>query len=79
LDQAQEAVFQAVRGQQDVTLEADVTDCRLLSFLESHTRIHDRQFTDSRVQIKAVMGKRTLVDLSRNEQVEVKSVGALAV
>ena len=70
----QEAVYQAVRGQQvDVTLEADVTNGRLLSFLESHSRIHDRQFTDGRVQLKAVMGKRTLADLSRNEQVEVKS------
>jgi len=80
LEKVQDAVFRAVRGQQvDVTLEADVTNGRLLSFLESHTRIHDRQFTDSRVQIKAVMGKRTLADLSRNEQVEVKSVDSCAI
>ena len=64
-----------MRGQQvDVTLEADVTNGRLLSFIESHTRVHDRQFIDGRVQIKAIMGKRTLADLSRNEQVEVKAV-----
>src|SRR5688500_1145223 len=73
-----EAVYRAVRGQQvDVTLEADVTNGRLLSFIESHTRVHERQFTDGRVQLKAVMGKRTLADLSRNEQVEVKTVEAL--
>ncbi len=75
LQDVQEAVYRAVRGQQvDVTLEADVTNGRLLSFLESHTRVHDKQFMDGRVQLKAVMGKRTLADLSRNEQVEVKQV-----
>jgi GTP-binding protein HflX len=73
-----EAVYHAVRGQQvDVTLEADVANGRLISFIESHSRVHDRQFTDGRVQMKAVMGKRTLADLSRNEQVEVKLVEAL--
>jgi len=70
-----EAVIAAVRGQQlDVTLEADVSNGRLLTFIESHARVYDRQFTDSRVQIKAIVGKRTLADLSRNEQVEVKMV-----
>lgn len=70
-----EAVIHAVRGQEvDVTLEADVTNGRLLSFIESHSRIHDRQFNDGRTQIKAVMSKRILADLARNDQVEVKSV-----
>ena len=73
-----EAVYQVIRGQQvDVTLEADVANGRLLSFIESHTRVHDRQFIDGRVQLKAIMGKKTLADLSRNEQVEVKLVEAL--
>ena len=45
-----------------MTLEADVTNGRLISFIESHSRVHDRQFTDGRVQLKAVMGKRTLAD-----------------
>jgi GTP-binding protein HflX len=79
LDRVAEAVYQAVRGQQvDVTLEADVANGKLLSFIESHTRVHSREFTDSRVQIKAVMGKRTLADLARNAQVEVKSVDAVS-
>jgi GTP-binding protein HflX len=70
-----EATYQAVRGHQvDVTLEADVTNGKLISFIESHSRIHDRQFNDGRIQIKAVMGKRTLADLSRNDQVEIKDV-----
>ena len=70
-----EAVYQAVRGQQvDVTLETDVANGKLLSFIESHTRVHDREFQDGRVVIRAVMGKQTLADLSRNGQVEIKSV-----
>jgi GTP-binding protein HflX len=77
LDKLAEAVFKAVRGQQvDVTLEADVANGRLLAFIESHTRIHDRSYTDGRVQLKAIMGKKTLADLSRNDQVEVKKVEA---
>ena len=72
-----EAVYQAVRGQQvDVTLETDVANGKLLSFIESHTRVHERDFQDGRVVIRAVMGKQTLADLSRNEQVEVKTVVA---
>ena len=78
LDQLHDAVFNAVRGQQvDVTLEADVTNGRLLSFIESHSRVHDRQFTDGRVQLRAIMGKKTLSDLARNDQVEVKAVEAV--
>lgn len=70
-----EAVYQVVRGQQvDVTLEADVTNGRLISFIESHTRVVSRDFLDGKVQFKAIMGKQTLADLSRNEQVEIKAV-----
>ncbi|MBC8106535.1 MAG: GTPase HflX [Anaerolineae bacterium] len=73
----QEAVYNVVRGQQvNVLLEADVTNGRLLAFLESNTRVTEREFTDGRVQIRAVMGKKTLADLARNDQVEVISVGA---
>jgi GTP-binding protein HflX len=80
LNELQEAVYRAVRGQQvDVTMEADVTNGRLLAFIESHSRVHDRQFTDGRVRMLATMGKQTLADLSRNEQVEIVSVNAAAV
>ena len=78
LAQVQEAVYQAVRGHQvDVTLEADVANGRLISFVESHSRVYDRQFTDGRVQMRAVMGRRTLADLKRNEQVAVKAVDSV--
>ncbi len=75
MDRLLEAVYRQVLGTQvDVTLEADVTNGKLISFIEQHCRVHDRLFTDGRVQFKAVMGKQTLADLSRNEQVEVKTV-----
>lgn len=75
IDRLHEAVYQYVRGQQvHVTLEADVTNGRLLSFIESHTRVDERKFSDGRVEIKAIMGKQTLSDLARNGQVEIKSV-----
>jgi hypothetical protein len=62
----------------DVTLEADVANGRLLSFIESHSRVHDRQFTDGRIQMRAVMGKKTLADLSRNDQVQIKTTQAMS-
>ena len=78
LAELNEAVLQAVRGTQvDVTLEADVTNGKLLAFIESHTRVHDRQVMDGKIQLKTVMGKRTLADLSRNDQVAVKSVDSV--
>jgi GTP-binding protein HflX len=78
LAELNEAVLQAVRGQQvDVTLEAEVTNGKLISFIESHTRVHDRQIVDGKIQMKTVMGKRTLADLSRNEQVAVKTVDSV--
>jgi GTP-binding protein HflX len=75
LDKLHDAVVAAVRGQQvDVLLEADVTNGRLLAFIEKHARVCEREFTDSRVQLRAVMGKKTLAELQRNDQVEVKRV-----
>jgi GTP-binding protein HflX len=75
IDQLLEAVYQHVRGQQvDVTLEAEVTNGKLISFIEQHSRVQEREFNDGRVQIRAIMGKKMLADLSRNDQVEVKKV-----
>jgi len=76
-DRLTEAVAGIVRGQQvEATLEADVTNGRLIAYIEASTDVRDRQFVDSRVRIRAVMGKRTLAELSRNGQVEVTRVGA---
>jgi GTP-binding protein HflX len=70
-----EAVFKQVRGQQvDATIACDLTNGRLISFIESHTRVHNRHFEDGRVRFSAIMGKQTLTDLSRNDQVEVLAV-----
>jgi len=78
IDKLHEAVYQSVRGQQvDVTLEADVTNGRLLSFIESNTRVTGRDVVDGRMQIRAVMGKQTLADLKRNDQVDVTNVSDL--
>ena len=75
IENLHEAVYQHVRGQQvEVLLEADETNGRLLSFIETHTRVSEREFIDGRVQIRAVMGKQTLADLARNGQVELKRV-----
>jgi GTP-binding protein HflX len=95
LDQLAEAVYRFVRGQQvDVTLQADLANGKLLSFLESHTRIQDRVIVDgtpdgdsadgtgdgqAKVRIRAIMGKQTLADLSRNDQVEILSTTAAEV
>jgi GTP-binding protein HflX len=70
-----EAVFKQVRGQQvDATIACDLTNGKLISFIESHTRVHNRHFDDGRVRFSAIMGKQTLSDLSRNDQIEVLSV-----
>jgi GTPase len=75
LEKLFEAVYNHVRGQQvEVTLEADSANGRLISYLESHSRVQDREFTDGRVTMRTVMGKKTLAELSRNEQVEIKNV-----
>ena len=58
----------------DATIACDLTNGRLISFIESHTRVHNRHFDDGRVRFSAIMGKQTLSDLSRNDQVEVLSV-----
>jgi hypothetical protein len=38
--------------------------------------VQEREFTNGRVTFRTIVGKKTLADLSRNEQVEVKSVKA---
>jgi thiol-disulfide isomerase/thioredoxin len=61
IDKLYAAVADFLRGQQmRVVLEADVSDGRLLTFIESHAEVQDRQFADGRVMLTAVMGKRSL-------------------
>lgn len=78
IDRLHAAVESHVRGQQlDVTLEVDAANGKLLTFIESHSDVKDRQFIEGRVIIQATMGKKILADLSRNDQVEVKSAEPL--
>jgi GTP-binding protein HflX len=75
LDDLAEAVYQIVRGQQlDVLLAADVTNGRLIAFIESHTRVQERTIDGGRIELRTIMGKQTLADLARNDQIEIKSV-----
>ncbi len=70
-----EAVYHHVLGQQvRVDLAADLTDGRVLAYIESHTRVEERQFNDGRAQITAIMGKKTLAELSHYAKVEVLKV-----
>jgi GTP-binding protein HflX len=70
-----EAVMKQMRGQQvTVTLEAASSNGKLLSFIERHGEVQDRQFNDGRIRMVVLMGRQTLADLSRNEQVEVAKV-----
>ena len=79
LDQLAEAVYQHVRGQQvRVELEADVTDGRVLAFIESHTRVESREFVDGSARLTAVMGKQTLAELAHHGQVSVTKVAPAA-
>ncbi len=70
MDQLTEAVYQFVRGQQvDVTLGCDLTDGKLISHIESHTRIRDRRIVDQEIEFDVTVGRRTLADLQRNESI----------
>jgi GTP-binding protein HflX len=73
VEKLHEAVSRCVRGQEvEAVLEADVANGRLLSFIESHASIRQRQFADGRVRMKVTIGKRTLAELSRNSQVQIE-------
>jgi GTP-binding protein HflX len=80
LSQLQEAVYDFFRGQQvDVTLEADVTDGKLLNYLESHTRVQEREFLDdNRVRLVVRIGRQTLDDLKRNDAITISRVDPLS-
>ncbi|MDP9173310.1 MAG: GTPase HflX [Planctomycetota bacterium] len=78
VEQLYQVVHEQVRGQEvEVTMEAESSNGKLLSFIENHTRVKDREFFDGKVRIIATMGKKVLADLSRNDQVEIKKVEAL--
>jgi GTP-binding protein HflX len=74
IDRLYAAVAAHVNAQQvQAVLEADSSNGKLLAFIETHCQVRDRQFDGDRIIIHATMSKRALADLSRNEQVMVKS------
>jgi GTPase len=74
MDTLHVAVQKEVSAQQiDAVLEIDSTNGKLLAFIESHCQIRNRKFTPDRTIINASMSKRVFADLSRNEQVTMKS------
>jgi GTP-binding protein HflX len=75
LAQLHEAVARHLRGMQvEVTLEAAITNGKLISFIERHAEVKTRDFLDGRITMTAIMGKQTLADLEKNDQVDVKKV-----
>src|SRR5690606_2170968 len=75
LEQLNERVFQHVLGtQSEVTLLASVTDGGLLAFLERNTRIQEKRYLDGSVQLHAIVGRRILGELERNDAVRIESV-----
>jgi GTP-binding protein HflX len=70
LDKLVEAVYRTLRGtQDDVSIEVDVTNGRLISFIESHTRVLEREFLNGTARFEIRVGRQTLEDLKRNEGV----------
>ena len=54
-----------------VALTCDLTDGRLIAFIETHARIHDRTFEENQVIFDVTVGKQTLAELRRNERVQI--------
>ncbi|MGA2584207.1 MAG: GTPase HflX [Tepidisphaeraceae bacterium] len=67
-------VIESARGRQvEATLEMDGANGKLLTFIESRAKITDRDYTNGRVRLTAVIGERILSDLATNGQVTIVS------
>jgi GTP-binding protein HflX len=74
IDRLYSAAAANVNAQQvQAVLETDSSNGKLLSFIATHCQVRDRQYEGDRIIIHATMSKRTLADLSRNEQIKLKS------
>ena len=75
VDRLLSSVLAQVKGQMiEATLEADSANGRLLSFIETHCQILDRQFKGRRIILRVTMSKKVCDDLSRNDQLTVKPI-----
>jgi hypothetical protein len=52
-------------------LECDVTDGRLISFIESSTRVRGREFLDGHARFVVTVGQQMLAELKRNPALRV--------
>jgi len=67
-----EAVHNHYRGTLvDVQLQLATENGKLLSFIETHCQVLEREYVEGKTLITARIGKKTLADLMRNDQVEV--------
>jgi 50S ribosomal subunit-associated GTPase HflX len=75
LDKLVEAVFEHARGKSvTAVLEMDVTSGKLISKIESRTRVLDRKFIKGdRVRIKTIVGRSLLAELARDEDLVIRS------
>ena len=72
LHELQQAVYDFVRGQQvQIRIDADLTDGKLIAFLESHTRVQSREVLDGHLRLTTIVGKQTLADLRRNPAIAI--------
>jgi len=70
-----QAVLHQIRGQQmQVTLEAAVTNGKLISFIERRAEVRDREFLDGKIRMTVRAGRQLLADLQKNEQLEIVKV-----
>jgi GTPase len=75
VDRLLASVLAQVKGRMvEATLEADSANGRLLSFIETHCQILDRQFNGRRIILRATMSKKVCDDLMRNDQLTVKPI-----
>ncbi|HRK32211.1 MAG TPA: GTPase HflX [Tepidisphaeraceae bacterium] len=72
LEKLNERVYQFVKGHQvDATLEVDVTNGRLISFIESNMRVHERTFLNGTARFDVTVGRQSLEDLKRNDGITI--------
>ncbi len=66
LAELNEAVYKHVLGTQvEVVLEMDDTNGRMISYVESHTRVQEREFVDGKAKMRVVIGRKSLEELLR--------------
>jgi GTP-binding protein HflX len=76
LAELNEAVYKQVLGTQvEVLLEMDVTNGRAISFVESHTRVQEREFVDGKAKMRVVIGRKTLEEITRAGDVVASEIG----